>query len=120
MRIAIPLKNNIFSRHFGKSDALAVYTIDDNNAITNSETLPRTIDGCSGLPTWISSLNIDLVLVGGLGQGALNGLLARNIQVKPASPQDDPAQIIAQHLAAPSSADLSVCPGHDHPHHCDH
>ena len=128
MRVAVPLKQGIFSRHFGQSDAVAIYDVDfENKQILSQSVQERTVDGCSGLPNWFAELNVNRVLVAGLGQGALNGLTMRNIEVVAAARHDNPDEVIAAHLEAPSQKEPNVCAGHshhghghDHGHGCQH
>ncbi|QQE10370.1 hypothetical protein JD969_12765 [Planctomycetota bacterium] len=121
MRIAVPLKNGIFSRHFGKSDAVAIFDVNvETKRVTCQEIQSRNCDGCQGLPNWFAELNINRVLVAGLGQGALNGLLARNIDVSSAPRHDNPNDVINAYLADPTPKQPKVCAGHSHGHGHDH
>ena len=118
MRIAIPLKKKKFSAHFGQSDAIALYQVDlESKAVTESQIQPRTADGCAGIPNWLASLNVDRVLVAGLGQGALNRLLQNNIEVYAVHRAiPNPDEIIAAHLDDQSQKEPRVCAGHSHSH----
>ena len=121
MRIAIPLKNGIFSRHFGQSDAVAIYEVNvETKRVVCQEIQSRNCEGCQGLPNWFAELNINRVLVAGLGQGALNGLTARHIEVTSAPRHDNPDEIIKAYLADSTYKAPNVCAGHSHSHGHDH
>jgi len=127
MRIAIPLKDGIFSRHFGQSDAFAVYEVsDDTDTAHQPQVHNRGSGGCESLPNWIASLGVNRVLVAGIGGGAIQGLAHEGIEIMPAVDLDQPDDVLAMHLKNPQAGDVAPCSAHGHHHnghqhrHCKH
>ncbi len=127
MRIAIPMKEGIFSRHFGQSDAFAVYDMSDDGAsISGKAVHGRGSGGCESLPKWIAELGVNRILVAGIGGGAIEGLAREGIEIMPAADLDKPDDVLAAHLKAPQSGEVTSCSehghhGHGHQHrHCRH
>lgn len=83
MKIAIPTQGTIVDNHFGHCEMYTVFTTDDNNTITNIETLPSP-QGCgckSNIASTFQEIGVKVMLAGGIGDGAINVLKNHGISV---------------------------------------
>lgn len=82
-KIAIPTMNGAVDDHFGHCAYYTILTVDENNRIVNSETLPSP-QGCgckSNIAGVLEEMGVRVMLAGNMGMGALNVLTMHNIQV---------------------------------------
>jgi predicted Fe-Mo cluster-binding NifX family protein len=83
MKIAIPTKGNTVDNHFGHCEMYTVITADDNRNITNTEILPSP-QGCgckSNIAGIFQQIGVEVMLAGGIGEGAINVLNHHGINV---------------------------------------
>ncbi len=122
MRIALPLSNGQFCRHFGRMDGVALFDVDGQGRITQSLTRSRPSSGCESLPRWLASLEVRRVLVGGIGGGAVQRLSEHRIEIAAAQATgDDPEALVREHLADGRLLAPEPCHAHhDHHDHDDH
>lgn len=81
MKIATPIENGTIFQHFGKSPAFKIYIADDNNEIVNFEIVSTNGQGHSALSDMLGELQIDVLICGGIGAGAVNALSEKGIEV---------------------------------------
>lgn len=85
MKIAVPTTfDGLVDSHFGHCEFFTVFNIDDNSRkITNSEAVESPSEcGCrSGIASTLSSMGVEVMLAGNMGQGAVNVLSSHNIAV---------------------------------------
>ncbi|WP_432798831.1 NifB/NifX family molybdenum-iron cluster-binding protein [Poriferisphaera sp. WC338] len=113
MRIGIPMVDGALSQHFGQMDRLAVYEVSGGKVQSKQIYVRESAEGCHRLPRWIKSLGVQRVLVGGLGQGALNGLVGRGIEVgSAAGSSDEIDEVMATYLESGVVDEVRVCQGH--------
>ncbi|NBC10164.1 MAG: hypothetical protein GVY24_00320 [Planctomycetes bacterium] len=122
MRIAIPLSGGVFSAHFGRSDAVLLCEADPaTRGVDRRRRLERPKMGCDALPAWLGELAVDVVVCGGMGAGAREGLARRNIRVSAGHVGDDLEAVIASFLDHPEGLPQTPCRHEDHEHHhCRH
>lgn len=80
MKIAITCENEQVFQHFGHTPQFAVFEISDNKIISDS----RMATGDSGhgaLAGLLAAENIEVLICGGIGAGAVNALQSANIRV---------------------------------------
>lgn len=80
MRIAITYENGNVFEHFGKSKQFKIYDIMNNN-ISNSFVLDTNGVGHGALKELLSNNEVDVVICGGIGNGAITALESYNIKV---------------------------------------
>ena len=80
MIIAVTRQDNEVFQHFGHTPAFAVFTA-ENNAITSEKLLECGDSGHGALASLLAAENVDVVICGGIGGGAINALKAANIKV---------------------------------------
>ena len=80
MKIAVTYENDSVFQHFGHTPGFAVFETADNQII--SETRLSSGDaGHGALATLLAAENVDLLICGGIGGGAINALANAGIQV---------------------------------------
>lgn len=80
MKIAVTCENDSVFQHFGHTPGFAVFETADNQII--SETRLSSGDaGHGALATLLAAENVDLLICGGIGGGAINALANAGIQV---------------------------------------
>lgn len=83
MKVAVPTRDGRVDDHFGHCDHYTIFTIDENNVVTERQTLPSP-QGCgckSGIAAVLQEMGVSLMLAGNMGDGAKNKLDAHNIKV---------------------------------------
>lgn len=83
MKLAIPSNNGEVNPHFGQSKTFAIVEINDQQEVTSVEevsaaNLQHKHEGLAGL---LKDQKVDVVIVGGIGAGAVNALEAAGLQV---------------------------------------
>ena len=73
MRIAVPHMNGIIFQHFGHTQEFKVYDVEDKKVVS-SQILSTNGSGHGALAAFLQSLNVDVVICGGIGGGAKTAL----------------------------------------------
>lgn len=129
MRIALPIADGKFALHYGRSQALSLHDIDlDAGTATDLGLRAIPPEGtCSAAP-WVAAQGVEVLLAGGLGAGAANGLGKAGVKVMAGIREENPAKVLELFLAGLAEArelapGESLCHGHDddtdheHGHH---
>ncbi len=120
MKIAVPLREQRFTPHFGGAETFALYTVDaGNHEVLQQQLITPPEHGRGIFPTWLRSQGASVVLAGGMGPRA-NEILARNgIEVLLGVSGDDPDTMVQQYLAGTLKSGGELC--HEHGFHdCGH
>ncbi|WP_123053414.1 NifB/NifX family molybdenum-iron cluster-binding protein [Clostridium sp. JN-1] len=82
MKIALPSNGNVVNQHFGMSKSFEIVTVEDKK-VTNVEEISSEEfqHQHEGLANLLSKHGVEVVIVGGIGQGAINGLKMNGLQV---------------------------------------
>ena len=80
MKVAISYKDNMIFEHFGKSESFKIYTI-ENGEILNSEVIDTNGTGHEALALFLKDLGVDVVICGGIGDGAISALNNAGIEI---------------------------------------
>jgi predicted Fe-Mo cluster-binding NifX family protein len=84
MKIAVPVtRNNQIDDHFGHCEFYSIFTISENNEITDMVTIP-SIEGCgckSNIAVTLAENEVTVMLAGGIGGGAIYVLNNAGIDV---------------------------------------
>jgi len=84
MKVAVPVtSSNQVDDHFGHCEFYKVFTISENDEITNVKTIPSP-QGCgckSNIAGVLAADRVSIMLAGGMGKGAVNVLNGSGIQV---------------------------------------
>ncbi|AAK81104.1 putative Fe-Mo cluster-binding NifX family protein [Clostridium acetobutylicum] len=82
MKIAIPNNENMINQHFGKSKSFIITTLEDDK-IVNAEKISSVelLHQHQGLADLLVKNGVDVVIVGGIGAGALTALRQKGFKV---------------------------------------
>ncbi|MBE6351267.1 MAG: dinitrogenase iron-molybdenum cofactor biosynthesis protein [Spirochaetaceae bacterium] len=80
MKVAITYENGEIFQHFGKTPNFLIAEV-DGKEIKNTEIVSTNGSGHSALFQFLSDLNVNVVVCGGIGQGARDALSSGNIQL---------------------------------------
>lgn len=126
MKIAIPTKaGNRIDDHFGHCEFYTIFTVSENNEITDKQTLASP-QGCgckSNIAYDLAEMDVKVMLAGGIGQGAINKLGSQNIEVI-RNCAGDVDQLVKEYLAGNLKDGGASCAAHAHHgaegHVCNH
>ncbi|MDO4977492.1 MAG: FKBP-type peptidyl-prolyl cis-trans isomerase [Eubacteriales bacterium] len=80
MKIAVTYDDGNIFQHFGKSEAFKVYEVEDNKVIS-SEVVDSEGQGHGALAGLLESRGIDVLICGGIGNGAQEALSEAGIEI---------------------------------------
>lgn len=107
-KIAIPMKDNMLCNHFGHSDEFAVFETNDGK-VTKEERLTPPPHEPGTIPRWLHEVGVTDVIAGGIGQRAIQILLANHINVYVGVAQK-PAELLVNELISDSlQAGVNLC-----------
>ncbi len=110
MRIAIPVTAGRLSAHFGHCEEFAIIDVDRGSKNIQSEELVTAPPHEPGLlPQWLSGLQVQLIIAGGMGQRAQQLFAQNNIEVTVGAPDDEPRNVVLQYLAGQLQCGQNIC-----------
>jgi len=82
MKIAIPVNGNMINQHFGKSENFVIVTV-ENKSIVNVEEISAAefAHQHKALADLLLNKGAEMVITGGIGAGAISGLLQNGLKV---------------------------------------
>jgi predicted Fe-Mo cluster-binding NifX family protein len=100
MRIAVPVKDGKFSPHFGRSDSFDLFVIDRSGADVAAKEHRPLVPGadCHDFANCLADLGVELIIVGGIGAGALAKLEENGIEAVVGAAEAETASIVADYL----------------------
>ena len=128
MRIALPISEGKFSIHYGRAEALSLHDVDlAAGTAANLGLRLFPAEGTCGAGKWVAAQGVEVLLAGGLGSGAAQGLGEAGVRVMGGITETDPAKVLALFLEGIAQArelapGESMCQGHEgeedgHGHH---
>lgn len=119
MKIALPKNENEINQHFGRSKSFEVVTIEDKKVTDRKEVSAESLQhNHGGLAELLKAEGVSVVITGGIGQGAIEGLKSQNLEIiRGASGNID--DIVASYING-ELKDTNVVCNHDHGHHHEH
>mgnify|MGYP000904607934 CR=1 FL=1 len=117
--VATDENNNVF-QHFGKTQTFTIYEIEGKD-LKSKNTITSKGEGHSELVTLLSENNINVVICGGIGLHAMEGLMEAGMLVIPGA-QGDIDVVTASYLdGSLQASDGPTCDHHNDEHHdCHH
>jgi predicted Fe-Mo cluster-binding NifX family protein len=117
MNIAIVMEGNQVAPHFGHCEKVMLVEI-DNGEVGSREVLDSPEHDCGALPRLFAQKDVEFVIAGGLGGGALANLSRAGIKVI-AGVQGTAEDALGSFLAGTLTGGDAVCGGHG-PGGCGH
>ena len=118
MRIAVTYLNNQIFQHFGKTKEFKVYDT-MNNEIIGSQILNTNGIGHCALAQYLADNGVEVLICGGLGNGAVNALNAANVKVCAGVEGSVDEAVIKYLKGSLVYFETSNC-NHHHEHHHEH
>lgn len=117
MKIAVTYENGQIFGHFGHTEQFKVYEVADGK-VTNATIIDTNGSGHGALAGLLQQLKIDVLLCGGIGQGAKNALAEAGIELYGGITGDADAAV-KDYLVGSLAYDPDVaCSHHGDGHNC--
>ncbi|MGQ1783563.1 MULTISPECIES: NifB/NifX family molybdenum-iron cluster-binding protein [unclassified Saccharicrinis] len=116
-KVALPTRGEMIDNHFGHCEKFTIYTLSVQNKVLDTAyyTAPESCGCKSDLAAELGNEGVDVLLAGGIGQGAINKLKASNIEVFMGY-EGETKQVLEQWLNG-NKGNSEVCPPHDNDDH---
>ncbi len=114
MKIAVTYENGNVFQHFGRTESFKIYEVEDNK-IVSGKVIGNDGLGHEALAGLLADKAIDVLICGGLGQGAQNALAAAGVEVVAGASGDADAAVEA-YLRGELVNTGANCDHHDHHH----
>lgn len=116
MKIAVPIRQQEFSAHFGGAEEFALYSIDDvTRKVGQREDVVPPEHGHGVFPMWLRRQGATLVLAGSMGTRASDILARHGIAVVLGVAGNDPDRLVQDFLRGTLKTTGEVC--HEHGFH---
>ena len=116
MRIAVPFENEKVFQHFGHTECFKVYTVEEGKVIS-SELMETNGAGHEAIAGVLSDNDIDVLVCGGIGAGAMSALDANGIDVC-AGAEGDCDEVVEAYLRGELEDTGVNCDHHGEGHNC--
>lgn len=117
MRIAVTYENGNIFQHFGHTAQFKIYDIEDNK-ITDEQVVGTLGSGHGALAGFLSDNNVNVLICGGIGDGAKTALKNAGIQLY-GGVSGNADQAVQSLLAGDLNYNPFVkCSHHEHEHTC--
>jgi predicted Fe-Mo cluster-binding NifX family protein len=118
MKIAIPTEETNVSSHFGKCENFTIVEIE--NSKIKGKVIVNTEGNQHGLlPAFLAAHGVNVVIAGGMGEGARKNLVSNNIEII-SGVRGNIDEAINAFLAGTLESSDEGCSGHDHSHGHEH
>lgn len=115
MKIATTYENGQIFQHFGHTEQFKIYNVKDEK-IVSSEVVDTNGSGHGALADFLSALNVDVLICGGIGGGAQMALTQAGIKLF-GGVQGDADRAVESFIAGVLAYDPNAkCEHHDHHH----
>ena len=115
MKIAVPFDNGQIFGHFGQTQTFKIYET-DGSQVVSTQTLAADGYAHCALANLLAKENVDALICGGIGGGALAKLNAAGIKFYAGVSGDADAAVAALLAGEEIGATGPTCGGHDHGH----
>ncbi|EJP6471277.1 NifB/NifX family molybdenum-iron cluster-binding protein [Clostridium botulinum] len=116
MKIAVASDGKYVSGHFGHCEGFTIYEVEEGKYLNKTFT-PNPGHKPGYLPVFLSELNVNIIIAGGMGETAQDLFKGNNIEVLVGAQgfSDDIAQ---KYIQGELKSTGSVCREHEHEGHC--
>ena len=108
MKFAIPLSDGKLTAHFGHCQEFALIDVEDKQ-IKNKEILVPPPHEPGVLPKWLSDLEANVIIAGGIGYRAISLFNERGIKVITGAPELEPEELVSNYLNNKLVAGDNLC-----------
>ena len=115
MKIAVAYENGMVFQHFGRSEAFKYYETDEWGDIVAAEVKSTDGQGHGALAEILKDNGADVLICGGIGQGAQDALAENGIEVYAGNAGAADSVLLA-FLAGKIEKQAVQCDHHDHEH----
>ncbi len=124
MKIAISVKENTVSEHFGHSDGYAIFSLNEKGAIIENEFLTATGESCgcrSNIAEVLREKGVKVLLAGNMGNGAYLNMNHAGLRVYRGC-SGSPRQLAEDYIQGKVIDSGLACSHHSHSNHheCSH
>ena len=116
MKIAVARMGRDVAQHFGYCDNFNIYQC-DNGRIISSEEIYNPGHEPGLLPNFLGNMGVEVVITGGMGQGAVDIFNERNIEVVTGA-SGTAGTAVVNYLSGHLKSTGSVCHKHEHADEC--
>ena len=116
MKIAIATDAGMVSRHFGHCEGFTLFTVEEGK-VTNQEFLANPGHKKGFLPVFLHDHGVEVIISGGMGQGAIDIFNANDIEVITGA-MGSLDKNIEDYMAGKLVSTGSVCHQHQHAGEC--
>jgi ATP-binding protein involved in chromosome partitioning len=110
MRIAIPVTDGKLSAHFGHCEQFAIIDVDSTEKkIINTEVFSAPPHEPGALPQWLSGIQVNLIITGGMGRRAQMLFEQYGIEVMVGAQVDTPQQVVESYLNGTLQTGDNIC-----------
>ena len=113
MKIAVASEKEMVTEHFGHCEGFMIFDA-ENNQIVKSETIANPGHKPGFLPNFLADRDVNVIISGGMGGGAVEIFNERNIEVIVGA-QGNAKAAVEAYLEGSLKSTGSVC--HEHQHH---
>lgn len=97
-KVAIPLAGGRLTEHFGHCERFALLQVQGGKVLRKEEYVPPPHEP-GVLPRWLSDMQVDLVIAGGMGKKALRLFDQQKIEVITGAPKSTPEELVQSYLS---------------------
>ena len=108
MKFAIPLADGKLTPHFGHCQKFALIDVEDKQ-IKNKEILVPPPHEPGVLPKWLSDLEANVIIAGGMGYRAISLFDEHGIKVITGAPELEPEELVNSYLNNTLVAGDNLC-----------
>ena len=113
MKIAVTFENGEVFQHFGHAETFKLYEVEENR-IVSSEIIAANGSGHEAMAEFLSNLSVNVLLCGGIGDGAQKALANAGIEICSGAEGDTDAAVEAYLNGELESAGVNCDHHHDH------
>ena len=118
MKVAVTYENGEVFQHFGRTPQFKIYEI-DNGEVKAEQVIDTGETGHGALAGFLKDLNVNVMICGGIGGGAIAAMAESGIKVY-AGASGKADDVIKSYIAG-TLAEIgeATCDHHEHEHHGD-
>ena len=115
MRVAVTYDNGNVFGHFGRTEQFKIYDIEDGKVVS-SQILDTNGEGCGALAGILNVANVDVLICGGIGGGAVNSIEGAGIKLYAGASGSADVAVEALLSGTIDASGEANCDHHDHDH----